>query len=368
MELTNYWWLLSWLAVAAFIVKNFCREQTVRILGKTESRCGILPALIVACPYAIWAGFRADGFGDTYAYRFMFLHAPKSLSELAIYLSGTGKDKGFTVLMTLFKMIFGNSDIMFFLLIAIFQIVCIALIYRKYSTDFILSFFLFIASTDYMSWMFNGIRQFIAAAGFLACFGLLVRKKYVPLVCIILLLSTIHASVLITIPIIFVIQGRAWNKKTILFIIMIGVVIVFVDKFTPFLDNVLSETQYSDLVTNELWTNDDGTNILRILVYSMPALFSIIGKKYIDSVDNRIINISVNASACTMILYAFAGVSSGVYIGRLPIYTTLIGYIGFPEIIDTMFTKESARLIKLLMIVGYLMFFYYQMHITWNLF
>lgn len=367
MELTNYWWLLIWLAIVAFVVKIFCQEQTISVLGKAESRCRVLTALILACPYAIWAGFRADGFGDTYAYRFMFSHAPNSFSELSTYLSGSGKDKGFTVLMTLFKMVFGNSDVLFFLLIAIFQIVCIALVYRKYSTDFFLSFFLFVASTDYISWMFNGIRQFIAATGFLACFGLLVKKKYVTLICVILLLSTIHASVLITIPIIFVIQGQAWNKKTILFIMLIGLAIVFIDKFTPFLDSVLSETQYSDLVTNELWTNDDGTNILRILVYSMPAIFSIIGKKYVDSADNRIINISVNASACTMILYAFAGVSSGVYIGRLPIYTTLIGYVGFPEIIDNMFTKESARLIKLLMIAGYLMFFYYQMHITWNL-
>lgn len=186
-----------------------------------------------------------------------------------------------------------------------------------------MSFFLFVVSTDYMSWMFNGIRQFIAAAGFLACFGLLVKKKYVFLICIILLLSTIHASVLIMLPIIFIIQGKAWNRKTILFILAIGVMILFIDRFTPFLDNLLSETQYSDIVTNDLWLSDDGTSIFRILVYSVPAILSLIGKKYIDEANDPVINLCTNASACTMILYALSGVSSGIYIGRLPIYTTL---------------------------------------------
>lgn len=367
MTLTNYWWLLIWLALAGGLLSFAIPKQQVHVLGKTEYRWGLIPALVLACPYAIWAGFRADGFGDTSAYRFMFDVAPSSISGLVSKLAEDGKDKGFTVLTTFFKLIFGNSDVLFFLLIAIFQMLCIAVVYRKYSTDYLLSFFLFIASTDYMSWMFNGIRQFIAAAGFLACFGLLVKKKYGLLICAILLLATIHASVLIMLPIIFVIQGKAWNKRTVLFILAIGVLIVFVDRFTPILDSFLSETQYSDIVTNDLWTSDDGTSIFRILVYSMPAIFSLIGKKYIDNANNPVIDVCINASACTMILYALAGVSSGIYIGRLPIYTTLIGYIAFPWMIDNMFTKDSAMLIKIVMIIGYIAFFYYQMQITWHL-
>lgn len=367
MTLTNYWWLLIWLFVGGGILAYAIPKQKVNVLGQYENRWRVIPALILALPYAVWAGFRGDGFGDTSAYRFMFDTAPSSFSELLATLTGNGKDKGFTVLTTLFKITFGNSDVMFFLLIAIFQILCIAFIYRKYSTDYWLSFFLFIVSTDYMSWMFNGIRQFIAAAGFLACFGLLIKKKYGLLICMILLLSTIHASVLIMLPIIFVIQGKAWNRRTILFILAIGIVIVFVDQFTPFLDNILSETQYSDIVTNDLWTSDDGTSILRILVYSVPAILSLIGKKYIDEANDPVINICTNASACTMILYALAGVSSGIYIGRLPIYTTLIGYIALPWMVNNMFTKQSTKIIKIAMIIAYILFFYYQMHITWHM-
>lgn len=367
MTLTNYWWLLIWIAVIGIFFSVFVPLEPVRILGKIEYRWRIIPAFILTLPFIFWAGFRPDGFGDTFAYRLMFQNAPSSFIELSSYLVGTGKDKGFTILMTLFKVIVGNLDVVFFLAIAAFQIICLTITYRKYSSNFLISIFLFVASTDYLSWMFNGIRQFIAAAGFFACFGLLLKKKYALVICIVLCLSTIHASVLITIPILFVIQGKAWNKRTILFILAIGLIILFVDRFTPFLESMLTDTQYSDIVSDELWFNDDGTNILRLLVYSVPALLSLFGRRYVDEANDPIVNISVNASACTMILYALASVSSGIYIGRLPIYTSLFGYIALPWLLDNMFTKDSARIVKLVMILSYLVFFYYQIYITWGL-
>ncbi|MCD8231874.1 MAG: EpsG family protein [Clostridiales bacterium] len=366
MTLTNYWWLLIWVFVGGGIIAFIFPKRNEIVLGKREARWSIPAALLFVAPLAIWSGNRLDNFGDTATYRRIFTTAPAALSELPEYLSENSKDQGFTVLTTLFKTIFGNSDVLFFMVIAIFQILCLVLIYRKYSSNFWISIFLFVASTDYLSWMHNGTRQFIAVAGIFACFGLIVRKKYIPTIIIILLLSTIHASALIMIPIIFIIQGRAWNKKTILFMLCVGIAILFVDQFTTILDDMLAETQYSDLVTNDIWSSDDGTSILRILVYSVPAIFSIIGKKYVDEADDPVINICVNASACTMILYALAGVSSGIYIGRLPIYTTLMGYISLPWLIDHMFTRESSRLIKFIMVGAYLVFFYYQMHFSWG--
>ena len=47
-------------------------------------------------------------------------------------------------------------------MLASIQAIILVTIYRKYSTNYLLSIFLFIASTDYLSWMFNGVRQFAA--------------------------------------------------------------------------------------------------------------------------------------------------------------------------------------------------------------
>ena len=146
----------------------------------------------------------------------------------------------------------------------------------------------------------------------------------------------------------------------------VGVIILFIGQLTSILDTMLAETQYSDLITNEIWTNDDGTNIFRVLFYSVPAGLSLIGKRYVDAENSPVINMCVNCSICTSMIYLLSAFSSGIYIGRLPIYTTLQGYVAVPWLIDHMFTKASARLVKIALVVGYLAFFYYQMHVAWG--
>lgn len=366
MTITNYWWLLIWLFTAGFILYIAFPKEKINNLGKTEERWSWLAAMILIVPYIIWAGFRSNYFGDTYTYRKTFQEAPGALSQIAGYLSAHSKDQGYSVLMIVFKSIFGNSDLLFFLVIAAVQMLCIACVYKKYSSNYWVSIFLFIISTDYLSWMHNGMRQFLAVALIFACFEWMVEKKYLPLIAVILLASTIHGSALIMIPIVFIIQGKAWNKKTLFFIAAAIVVIAYIDEFTPILDDLLSDTQYSDMVTNEIWENDDGTSFLRVLVYSVPALLSLIGKRYVDYADDPRINVCVNCSIVTMGLYLVASVSSGIYIGRLPIYTTLMGYMALPWLIENMFTEKSGKIIYLGMVGAFLIFFYYQMHITWG--
>ena len=86
-----------------------------------------------------------------------------------------------------------------------------------------MSLYLFVASGCHIAWMMNGLRQFLAVSIIMAATPLMLKRKYVPLIGVILLAATVHSSALIMIPIIFIVQGKAWNKKTLLFI---GVTIV----------------------------------------------------------------------------------------------------------------------------------------------
>lgn len=366
MTLTNYWWLLIWLVSAGGLLAIAVPRKPVQILGKTEYRWSWGAALILAFPYVIWAGNRV-GFGDTEVYRSTFKIIPALGDGLITYLSEHEKDQGYVVLASVIKTLIGSNDKLFFFFIAVFQMFCIIYFFRKYSTSFLLSVFMFVISTDYLSWMFNGMRQFIAVCMILLCFGLLLRKKYVLTILVILLASTIHASALIMIPLTFVIQGRAWNWKTLILMLGVGAAILLIDPFTAFLDAALSETQYSDLVTNDIWKNDDGTNILRALFYSIPAILSLIGRRIVTRENSPVINLCVNCSICTAILYLLSVFSSGIYIGRLPIYTTLQGYVAVPWLIDHMFDKKPAKVATCGLICGYLAFFYYQMHFSWNI-
>ena len=215
--------------------------------------------------------------------------------------------------------------------------------------------------------MFNGIRQFLAVAVWFACFPLLLKRKYISLVIIILVLSTIHGSALLLLPMIFIVQGKAWNKKTMFFIVCVLLAIIFVDRFTTILDDMLVSTQYEDLVSSEVWQQDDGTSLIRVLVYAVPTVLALVGRKQIKAADNKIINVCVNMSLLSTGIYLVSMFTSGILIGRLPIYFSLYNYILLPWEIENIFTVRSRKLLYPLMIGTYFVFYYYQLNYGWGI-
>lgn len=364
--MSEYVLIIIWLLIMKIVVqmKGVYRQEYV--LGRTEVRLKPVFAIVIFLPIIIMTGLR-ENIGDTGLYRKGFLELSIHLSELPSYISSINKDKGFAALQILLKEIIGNNDILFFLIIAVVQGGILIYIYRKYSISYITSIFLFIASTDYISWMFNGMRQFLAVTLIFACSKFLFSKKYLPLIIVVLISSTIHASALIMLPVLFVVQGKVWNKKTVAFIVLILFIILGIEKFTSFFNLLLSETQYSTIMTDEIWSIDDGTNLIRTFIYSIPALLSLVCRKQIQDINNPVINISANMSIVAAGFYFLSSITSGIYIGRIPIFFSLYSYITLPWIINKCFTKEYSRLINVSMIIGYLGFYYYQMVLAWGL-
>lgn len=114
------------------------------------------------------------------------------------------------------KCIVGNHVNIYFIVLAAIQAGVLIYVYRKYSSRYLVSFFLFIASIDYISWLFNGIRQFLAVTITFIGIKFILDKKYAKAIILILIASLMHQSALLVIPFIFIAQGKAWNKKTLL--------------------------------------------------------------------------------------------------------------------------------------------------------
>lgn len=363
MLTNNYILILFWCALAggvAFLLPEVYRSEKVN--HEQVKRMSPFFAVIVVLPLIIWTGNRGD-VGDTYAYADSFRKMPTAFSEIGQYLETVGKDRGFYFCSAVIKCVIGNQETLYFLILAAIQSYLLFRIYRKYSTRFLISFFLFVASADYVSWMFNGMRQFTAATIVFACFPWILEKKYIRTVIVILLASLIHGSALILLPFVFIVQGKAWNKKTLLFIFGVIAVVAFTDRFTNILDTLLTDTQYEDSLTA---VQDDGTNILRVLVYSIPTILSLLGLRYIQKEDNLVINICTNMSIVAAGFYIISMFTSGILIGRLPVYFSLYNYILLPWEIDHMFTKKSAQIVYLIMVGAYLFYYYYQMHFAWG--
>lgn len=362
-------WQLFLLLIAVALLANMMRQRTiVDVYGEKQIHYTWLPVLVIAIPMIYIAGTRgsiAPDFGDTTAYLQAFRAAPTSLVELFASFTEDTKDRGFEIFTTIVKSIIGDRETVYFALIAGICILCVFGIYKKYSCNFIISVFLFLASGDYIQWTFNGIRQFLAVSIIFACTGLLLKKKYVLLIIAILIVSLIHASALLMLPMIFVVQGRAFNKRTILFAGAIILAIAFVDQFTDLVTNFMENSQYSSEVDQYLST--DGTSVQRVLVYSIPAVLTFVFKKYIDRANNPVINLSSNMCFCAALIMILSSFTSGLFMGRLGIQFSLFNYIQIPWIIERVFTERSNKIIYVIMICFYMVYYYYQVHITWGL-
>lgn len=362
------WQLFVLLIAIAVLAPMLGQCYEVKNYGNREIRYGWLPVLALAIPLIYLAGTRVNyllNFGDTSAYLAGFNESSTSVIAVLNSVTDETKDAGFLVLTAILKKVLGERDVIYFTIIAAVCLMCVMYTYKKYSCNFIISSFLFIASADYLQWTFNGIRQFIPASILFACVGLIIKKKYVPLLVIILILSTIHATAVLMIPMIFIAQGKALNKRTMLFAVVVILSIAFLDQFTDLITNLMENTQYSGEVDQYLST--EGTSVQRILVYSFPAVLAIIFKKWIDETNNPVINLAANMSFVTALSYILSGFTSGMFLGRIPIYFSMYNYILLPWIVERAFTKNSARLIYIVMIILYMVFYYYQVHITWGL-
>ena len=186
-----------------------------------------------------------------------------------------------------------------------------------------------------------------------------VERKYIPLIAVVLLATTIHTSAILMLPIVFIVQGKAWNHRTIFFIIVTIIMMYAFSNYTGLLDAMLEETEYAGIMASAAAMGDDGTNPIRVLVNSIPMLLALLGKKYTDLEDNKVINLCVNMSIITTGLYLISMVTSGIMIGRLPIYTSLYSFIALPYFTDKIFTEQSVKIVNVSMISLYFMYYLY---------
>lgn len=359
--------IFQWyLFVILFGVYLFSRAShqyyTVRIAGEEEIRYRWFPVLLITAVLTYVAATRSN-FGDTNAYISGFRKTTASLSAIPAALAAGGKDKGFSVFTILVKCLVGDRHQIYFGIIAGFCMCCVSYVYQKHSCNYMMTMFLLLASGEYAQWTHNGMRQFIAVAMIFAATDLLLNKKYVPYYAIVLFASTFHASALIMIPMSMIVQGKPWNSRTVLFVVAVLVAVTSVDTLTELITNLMESTQYAGEVDQFLKTT--GTNVFRVLVFCIPPMMSLVFLRYLPGTD-PFLNLSINMSIASMGTYIVSMFTSGIFIGRIPIYFSLYNYALLPAIIERTFEKRSANLVYLMVMGCYAVYYYYQMHVVWG--
>lgn len=338
-------WLLLWIGLVAFVAYTAKLKRPETVLGQQTERYSLLFAAVVFLPVFVFTSLgeiRADI--GVYLTNFRLLNM--SISDVFATWHNNDKGSGFVLIEVIIKNIFGNNQNAFRIVFGLIQSIPLVLIYRKYSEDYVFSIFLFITSGFYSGWMMNGLRQFVASCIILAALPLLIKRKYIPLIAVILFAISVHRAAVVMIPVFLLVQFKPWSKITIIMLLVLAVVLYFY-------------VGHSDWMSEETLQSSKGSNPLRIVIAAIPLVMAFIGRKKIAANNNQLINICVNMSAITVIMYIIASMTSGIMTGRLPGFTAIYSLILIPYLSKNVFDEKTSKNIKLFFILFYVAFFAY---------
>lgn len=322
------------------------------------------------------------GFGDTWSYIHKFSEMQTGWDNFHLVVKEDTKSQLFVGLEFIFKTFISKNEQVFLATLALFQSWLLIRTLKHYSPDIGMSVFMFIASALIMNWMCNGARQCTAVMVCFSCTELLLKKKYIPYYAILLVLmgltpitnrfgweppiwflGGIHQSVMVMILASFCLIGKPFNSRVWLVAAALIVLLLTGGLDDALADAVENTTYVNDLAYAE---KDTGTGILRVSVAMLPMIMSLLSKKEIRKrTTPPIIALCANASVITSILYVASAFTSGIYVGRLPVFTEMYNLILMPWLIRHPY-KKKKQLFTIAFIGFYMAYFFYQVSIQWK--
>lgn len=321
---------------------------------------------ILSMGYIIfWAGVRT-GYMDTANYILTFDVTDTGKTAFFNAIEDEGKGPGWNCLMVAFKSLISTNSQNWLFFIALASGIPIMLTLRNKSCNYLYSVFIFIAGITFI-WMFNGIRQFLAAAiAFGAC-SWLVDRKLIGFIGITLLCATIHSTALLLLPAYFIVNDKVLGWKIFLFTIFIAIVALMIAPIMEMMEEAMANTVYSGNMEEARNLEDDGVSPYRVMLEAIPVILSFIKRKEIELANNKLIIIAVNMSMISLGIYFVGMFSSGVMIGRLPIYFSMYNLILLPYLFSYIYSRQkiaayagySILMLAFYFIVTNAMHFYY---------
>lgn len=327
-----------------------------RKFKKIDKNLEPIIAAIIILIFILVAGLRWN-IGDTHAYR-------EGYENLANFTGFTdeGKDKGFTVFSLFLYNISPDPQLLIFASSLIIQFFNVHTLYRyKDNNYFELEIYMYITSGCFLVTM-NGMRQAMAGGILFALTHLIIKGKFIPYAILVWIISSIHASALIMIPVYFLCREEAWSKKTKIIIVLASIGFLCFYQLMPAMFDALGDSTYTEY--EELMTEDGaGASPTRFIVNAVPVVLAYWKREKLKEVWSES-NVFVNMSLVNCIIMAFS-LYNWIF-ARFQIYFQLYNFVLLPYIIKNCFTRKERDLIYYCFIVCYFIFFYYEQVIGGN--
>ena len=328
-----------------YFIARIAYDKKYRILA-------IFYSALVALILILVSGLR-HGIGDTASYKYSYALLVQDTSLFKF-------DGDFALnLLSLFLMqLSTNPQILIFAVALITNLINI-IMFNKYRSALELQVYMYITSGYYTVTM-NGIRQCLAASLLLACTQLLINGNFKIYCICVILISTFHQSALMLIPLYFVVRQKAWSKQMAIFIGIAVVSVLAYDIVSPLIFKALQATSYSEYSDY----NAGGSSIMRTMVNLVPVVLAYVKRKELKKVWPES-NIFVNLAIINVIFVAF-GMFNWIF-NRFTLYTQLYNFILVPYIIKNCFKGKERRVLYLIFMLCYFIFFYYEQVVGLNM-
>lgn len=231
---------------------------------------------------------------------------------------------------------------------------------KRYSINPAFSLLIFFSVGTYITYV-AAMKQCAAMFFLLMALTYAIDKKYVKfyLLVFVAIMFHTHAFMFAIVPLLF---EKPWGKVTW---VGLGITLFAMATYDSTLGAFMEYAQSLGAMVAEVEVFDEHQiNILRVLVYWVPAILALIFRQRLFRDSSRIENLFVNMSIVSAFILTIGLVQGANLYARMAAYFEIATAIALPWMVKKLFTKQSAQLVTVAAGVLYFGYFYYEFAIS----
>ena len=350
------------LLLAASLVLAYISQQNTVLCYQTgapyrPTRDWAFVALAVMLTF--FAGMRYD-WNDTWNYISIFRNAPYLWEYLqSETLRDVFANPLYYLVQSGFKSFFDN-EYAFLFVTAAFTQWCFLLFFKRYSTNFTFSIFLYFTLGTFC-FTLAALKQVLAMSVLMLAMPYLEKKQWGRYYLMVFLAMTVHTYAL-AFAVLPLFRLRPWSAFTFLFLaVVVFIMLNFEGVITSFMD---SADEMGKTIHDEDVLNNTSLNRLRVLVYSATPLVTFLFRKWLFR-DCRVEHNILTHMSIISFAFMLLGTQNGANMfARMGTYFEVGTICVLPWLIPRTFERRSARLVTTVIVVLFLGYFFYEFTIA----
>lgn len=312
--------------------------------------------MVITIAWMTCFSFLRTSYNDTWTYRINFATAESVADFLAAgKLWDWTKNPLSNLYRNFVREITDNYHIYFFFP-ALMSSYAVVNICKRYSVNPAFSLLMFYSLGTYIMYV-AALKQCIAIFFLLMALPYAIEKKYVQFYLLVFLALLFHTHAFLFAIVPFLME-KPWRKVTwFLFAAMLFAMVTYDVTLGAFMEYAQSIGALVD--EGELF-DGHSINIIRVIVYWVPAMFALIFHKRLFSDSTRTENLFVNMSIVSAFILTIGLVQAANLFARMAAYFEVAMIIALPWMIQKLFTKRSAQLITRCASLLYFIYFWYE--------